>query len=200
MRRRSCPLFPKPEEYGCRLQACRPPPNPASDGVALRLERFAKLFEEKLYIFLGGQGTHDADAENFPCERTEAASDLNACIFYQAFSNFRLVNTFWNTHCVQGWNAEAFGNVHAQSHGFYALDERLMATSVPLPSVLNSLLRDNQKRLAQCVKHGNRRGVVVAMRDRRIIVNQLEVEVPTARRGGAAVQEFHGPSRHSHRR
>src|SRR5271155_259600 len=182
------------------LMLGRPPPNPDSGGVALRLQRFAKLFQEKLQIFLGGQRAHNTDTEDLPGQRTEAASDLNASIVYQAFSNFRLANTFWNAHCVQCRNAKALGNVHAQSHGFYALDERLMATAVPLPSVFNSLLRDNQQRLAQRVKHGNRRGVVVAMRHRRVVMNQLQVEVPTAWRRSATVQEFHRPSRHSHRR
>ena len=50
------------------------------------------------------------------------------------------------------------------------------------------------------VEHGNRRGVMVAVRHRRVIVNQLEIQIPAARRGRAGAQTVHCPRRHGHRR
>src|SRR5271168_3421841 len=106
--------------------------------VALSPQRLAKLFQEELHILLRRQWTHNADAENLPGQRPETSGDLNASFIDQALANFCFVNTPWNAHGVQGRNAVSLGNVHPQAHGLDALNKRLMATTVALPSVLNS--------------------------------------------------------------
>src|SRR5580704_1428496 len=136
-----------------------------SNRVAFGLQRLTKFFQEKLHILLRGQRTHNPDAKDLPSKRAETTGDLNAGIVDQALPNSCLVDAFWNPHRVQGRNAVLLGNVHAQTHCLDALNKRLMAPAVPFPSVLNSLLRDDQQRLAQSVKHRNRRGVMVAVRN-----------------------------------
>src|SRR5580700_5580662 len=168
--------------------------------VAFGLQRLTKFFQEKLHIFRRGQRTHNPDAKDLPSKRTETTSDLDASIFDQTLPNFCFVDAFWNPHRVQGRNAVLLGNVHAQTHCLDALHKRLMAPAVPFPSVLNSLLRDDQQRLAQSVKHRNWRGMVVAVRNSRVVVNQFEVEIPTAHWRSTAVQELHRPRRHGHGR
>lgn len=118
------------------------------DRVALCAQGLFELLQKKLYVIFGGQRTHHANAEDFACERPKTAGDFNARFIQKAASHFRLVNTWWNAHRVQGRNSVPFGNVQAQAHPFYALDKGRMAAAVPLPSVFDSLLGDEQQRLA----------------------------------------------------
>src|ERR1700691_4586050 len=71
---------------------------------------------------------------------------------------------------------------------------------MPLPPILDSFLGDHGKRLAQRIKHGNWRGMVVAMRYGRVIMNQLQVEIPAAHGRGSSAQPVHGSLRNRHRR
>src|SRR5579863_1674243 len=172
----------------------------ASSGVSLGLQRVTKLFQKKLHILLGSQRAHYANAENFAGKRTEPSSDFYARFVQQAFSHFSLVNSFWNAHRVQGRNSVTFRNVQIQAHRFDALDKRTMATAMSLPTLLDIFVRDHQQSLAQSVEHGNRRGVMVAMRDGRVVVDQLEVKIPTAYWSTALAQEPHSSRRHGHGR
>src|ERR1035441_2388331 len=83
------------------------------DRVAFCAQDLSELFQEKLHVIIGGQRAHHANAEDFAGERPKTAGDFNARLVQQAFSHFRLVNTFWDTHRVQGCNSMLLGNVHA---------------------------------------------------------------------------------------
>src|ERR1700730_8800419 len=96
------------------------------------------------------------------------------------FADSRLLDPVGHDHSVQGGDLMFSRNVHTQAHRFNTLDERFVATAMPLPSVFYSFLRDHEKRLAQSVKHTDRCGVMIAMRYRGVIVNQFEVKVPAA--------------------
>jgi len=55
-----------------------------------------------------------------------------------------------------------------------------------LPAILNALLGHNHKRLAQGIEHGNGSGVVIAVRNGRVVMNQLQIQIPTTDWSGAA--------------
>src|ERR1035441_364834 len=85
------------------------------DRVAFCAQDLSELFQEKLHVIIGGQRAHHANAEDFAGERPKTAGDFNARLVQQASSHFRLVNTFWNTHRVQGCNSMLLGNGAARS-------------------------------------------------------------------------------------
>src|SRR5580704_1709422 len=121
-----------------------------------------ELLQKKLHVIFGRQWPHHANAKNSAGERTETPGDFNTRPVQKASAHFSFVNAFRHTYCVQRRNLMLCRDVHAETHRFYALDESVMATAMPLPPVLDSFFGNNQKRLPQCVKHRNRRRVMVA--------------------------------------
>src|SRR5208282_1180068 len=83
------------------------------DRVALCAQDLSELLQKKLHVIFRGQRAHHADAEDLAGERPKTAGDFNARLVQQAFSHFRLVNTFWKTDRVQSCNSMLLGNVHA---------------------------------------------------------------------------------------
>src|SRR5580658_5519983 len=68
--------------------------------VAFRFQRLSKFPQEKLHVLFRGQRPHDANTEDFACERSKSACNFDPRPVQQAFSNFRFVNSFRNAHCI----------------------------------------------------------------------------------------------------
>src|SRR5205807_7919100 len=61
--------------------------------IARCAERLLKFFQEKLHVVFRRQRTHHANAEDFPCERSKASSDLDARPIEQLLADLGFVRS-----------------------------------------------------------------------------------------------------------
>src|SRR5271165_4159380 len=61
--------------------------------VACGAQGIAKLRQEIVHVVVGGQRTHDSDAEDLAGQGTEASGDLDAVVVQQLGAHFGVVHT-----------------------------------------------------------------------------------------------------------
>ncbi len=134
------------------------------DRSAVRFQRAFEFLRKNCTLSSVARGPITPMRKTLPASGPKPPAISMPGAVQKLLAHFGLVDILGHADRVQSRNSVLFGNVHAQTHRFNSPDKRLVATAMPLPAVLNSFLGDYQERLAQSVEHGNRGGVMIAVR------------------------------------
>jgi len=150
----------------------------STGGDGHRSEAGGEGLEEQVQVGFGGQGAHDADAEDLAGQLAHAAGDIDAELIEQALADLGVVDAFGDADGVERGQTVAGGGVHPQAQGFDAADEGVVGGQVPCEAVLDAFVEDGSEALLERVEHGDGRGVVVALGNQEVLEQALQVQVP----------------------
>ena len=117
-----------------------------SGSYRIRSYRGRNRVQKEIDLFIRRERSHDADAENLPAELSDARSHIDAIVLQQARPQLSFIYSGWHARRNQVPNAVLWNrNKRLKSKLAQTLDEPVVCSAMPFPSVVEPLLLDYRK-------------------------------------------------------